>query len=307
MTHSQDKTNNKTNQDAGQDNTNGEEGESRELQEAETYENQQGKEGMYKLYPREGFTTGNLHFESVNKGYEVFSALSTSQQKAFYPKGCLIAVKLSLYEDDDSPYLYKQYFCGMSKKEFLSTYCVLEVGDQVNLQRWKVTNRLFAHMNCSDLEVEETMTKKEIFVLLDKSSPNIPMLEGVVLGEGETVSSTDTSLPVATVIPWRRKRQAEAISAEVEEEDMEEEDVEEENMEEENVQEDTSTRRRTRSVVVTNLDAVVEGGEGCKDDFSLYGDGETASMEGTSDDDKSEYEDELEEDVEDDGTYVEDL
>eukprot|EP00957_Ditylum_brightwellii_P029832 2256699-Ditylum_brightwellii.AAC.1 len=62
-----------------------------------------------------------------------FSRLKSAERKAFNPTGCLFAVKLSLYEDEESPYLYKQYFCGMSKKDCLALYCVLEVGDRANL------------------------------------------------------------------------------------------------------------------------------------------------------------------------------
>eukprot|EP00957_Ditylum_brightwellii_P176649 13454567-Ditylum_brightwellii.AAC.1 len=64
--------------------------------------------------------------------------------------------------------------------DFLLTYCVLEVGDRGNLQKWKVTNGLFRHLNCSDLEVVENMTKKEILVLLDKALPGILVLDVVV-------------------------------------------------------------------------------------------------------------------------------
>eukprot|EP00957_Ditylum_brightwellii_P068331 5187114-Ditylum_brightwellii.AAC.1 len=76
-------------------------------------------------------------FENTNDGYTAFSNLTVVQRKSFDPKGYLLAVKLSLYEDEESPYLYKEYFCGMSNTVFLSTYCVLEVGDRENLQKWK--------------------------------------------------------------------------------------------------------------------------------------------------------------------------
>eukprot|EP00957_Ditylum_brightwellii_P183674 13990144-Ditylum_brightwellii.AAC.1 len=81
----------------------------------------------------------------MDGGYTAFSNLTVAQRKSFDPKKYLLAVKLSLYEDEESPYLYKQYFRGMSKTNFLLTYCVLEVSDRENLQNWKVTNRLFRH------------------------------------------------------------------------------------------------------------------------------------------------------------------
>eukprot|EP00957_Ditylum_brightwellii_P137593 10489739-Ditylum_brightwellii.AAC.1 len=108
-----------------------------------------------------------LSSHQLTKGYTAFSRLKSTEQKAFNSTGCLLAIKLSLYKDEESPYLYKQYFHGMLKKDFLALYCVLKVGDRADLSRWNVTNVLFQHMKCSNLNAKETMTKKEIFVLLD--------------------------------------------------------------------------------------------------------------------------------------------
>eukprot|EP00957_Ditylum_brightwellii_P083666 6359959-Ditylum_brightwellii.AAC.1 len=64
----------------------------------------------------------------------------------------------------------------MSKKDFRALYCVLEVGDRANLSQWNVTNCLFQHTKCSNLNVEETMTKKKIFVMLERSSDKLSIV-----------------------------------------------------------------------------------------------------------------------------------
>eukprot|EP00957_Ditylum_brightwellii_P182499 13902228-Ditylum_brightwellii.AAC.1 len=91
-------------------------------------------------------------------------------------------------------------------------YCVLEVGDRENLQKWKVTNPLLRHLNCSDLEAVENKTKKEIFVLLDKSSPGIHMLDGVVDDADVGIAATDEigdDIPEEHAAPWSQKQQRE--------------------------------------------------------------------------------------------------
>eukprot|EP00957_Ditylum_brightwellii_P184895 14081409-Ditylum_brightwellii.AAC.1 len=69
-----------------------------------------------------------------------------------------------------------QYFSEMSTKDFNLTYCIFEVGERITKLKWRVTNCFFLPLNCSKLEAEEQMTKKDMFVLLDMSSPNIPPL-----------------------------------------------------------------------------------------------------------------------------------
>ena len=73
------------------------------LEDADSHKNWQGEEGMYKSYLKDGFMTGCPLFENKDDGYTAFSNLTVTQKKSFDPKGCLLAVKLSLYEDDESP------------------------------------------------------------------------------------------------------------------------------------------------------------------------------------------------------------
>ena len=136
---SNNKTNNKTNTPTLQEQNNAEVGDGAVSGSEVEYKSRQGKEGMYKSYPKEGILDGCPFFLSVEEGYMAFLRLKSAEQKAFDPTGCLLAVKLSLYKDEESPHLYKQYFCGMSKKDFLASYCVLEVGDRANLSQWNVT------------------------------------------------------------------------------------------------------------------------------------------------------------------------
>eukprot|EP00957_Ditylum_brightwellii_P170532 12980995-Ditylum_brightwellii.AAC.1 len=131
---------------------------------------------MYKSYPKDGFTSGRPVFLLIDDGLLAFQNLLPSQKKAFDPTGRLLSVQLRLYKDEELPYLYWQYFSGMLTKDFNSMYCTLEVGEHMTKLKWRVTNHLFFHLNCSNLEAEEQMTKKDIFVLLDMSSPNIPLL-----------------------------------------------------------------------------------------------------------------------------------
>eukprot|EP00957_Ditylum_brightwellii_P080935 6156578-Ditylum_brightwellii.AAC.1 len=76
----------------------------------------------------------------------------------------------------DSRVAILKYFSGMSTKDFNSMYPIFEVGEHTTKLKWRVTNRLFLHLNCPDLDAEEQMRKKDIFVLLDMSSPNTPPL-----------------------------------------------------------------------------------------------------------------------------------
>ena len=50
--------------------------------------------------------TGCPLFENTDDGYTAFSNLTVAQRKSFDSKRFLLAVKLSLYEDEESPYLY---------------------------------------------------------------------------------------------------------------------------------------------------------------------------------------------------------
>eukprot|EP00957_Ditylum_brightwellii_P149660 11396554-Ditylum_brightwellii.AAC.1 len=130
---SNNKTNNKTNTPALQEQNDAEEGDGVVSGGEVDCKSRQGKEGMYKLYPNEGILGGCPFFLSVDEGYTAFSRLKSAEQKAFDPTGFLLAVKLSLYKDEESPYVYKQYFHGVLKKDFLASYCVLEVGDRANI------------------------------------------------------------------------------------------------------------------------------------------------------------------------------
>uniref|UniRef100_A0A7S1ZLS8 Uncharacterized protein n=1 Tax=Ditylum brightwellii TaxID=49249 RepID=A0A7S1ZLS8_9STRA len=166
-----DKTADKPNNSAEQDTEAADNSGGGELLDISNYEKRHREEGMYKLYPKDGFTSGRFVFSLVGDGFLAFQNLSPSQRKAFDSTGCLLSVQLRLYKDEESLYLYRQYFSGMSTKDFSLTYCILEVGERTTKSKWKVTNHLFLCLNCSNLEAEEQMTKKDIFVLLDMSSP----------------------------------------------------------------------------------------------------------------------------------------
>ena len=97
----------------------------------------------------------------------------------------------------------------MSKNEWSTTYLVLEVGERKTPLKWTVTNCLFKHLQTDNLAADKEMNKKEIFVLSDKSSPGIPVLDVVVddadVGTAATGEIGD-DIPEACVVLWRQKR-----------------------------------------------------------------------------------------------------
>eukprot|EP00957_Ditylum_brightwellii_P082066 6240259-Ditylum_brightwellii.AAC.1 len=58
--------------------------------------------------------------------FQVYGSLNNHEMNLFDPSGCILSVKMSLYEEDEDPYLYKGCFDGMSKNEWSTTYLVLE-------------------------------------------------------------------------------------------------------------------------------------------------------------------------------------
>eukprot|EP00957_Ditylum_brightwellii_P091108 6936224-Ditylum_brightwellii.AAC.1 len=124
-----DKTTDKTNKSAEQDTEAADNSGGGELPDVSNYEKRCREEGMYKSYPKDGFTSGCAVFLSVDDGLLAFQNMLSSQRKAFDPTGCLCSVQLRLYKDKEPLYLYRQYFGGMSMKDFNSTYCILEVGE----------------------------------------------------------------------------------------------------------------------------------------------------------------------------------
>eukprot|EP00957_Ditylum_brightwellii_P074939 5695193-Ditylum_brightwellii.AAC.1 len=73
----------------------------------------------------------------------------------------------------------------------------------------EVMNRLFANFNCSNLDAEVHMTKKEIFVLLDKYSHNIPESCVQVIPmpfSNDNGISDDDSVPVTTPVTQKRRK-----------------------------------------------------------------------------------------------------
>eukprot|EP00957_Ditylum_brightwellii_P006957 526720-Ditylum_brightwellii.AAC.1 len=233
-------------------------------------------------------------FENTDDGYKAFPNLTVAQKKSFDPKGCLLVAKLSLYKDEESPFLYKQYFCGMSKTNFLLSYCVLEVSDRENLQKWKVVNCLFRHLNCSDLEAVENMTKMETFVLLDKSSLGIPVLDVVLADADVETTATDEigdDIPETYVVPQRQKRQREVQQHENEESVGE-------------TSSSASTAWVTRGVWLTNLSLIERSNDNSdnngEDDITLEMGGVDSYFKGNDD---SSYKDKGKEDIHDDGEY----
>eukprot|EP00957_Ditylum_brightwellii_P028301 2137788-Ditylum_brightwellii.AAC.1 len=101
---SNNKTFNKTNTSALQEQNNTEEGGGAVSGGEVDYESRQGEQGMYKSYPKEGILDGCPFFLSIDEGYTAFSRLKIAEQKAFDPTGCILVVKLSLYKDEESPY-----------------------------------------------------------------------------------------------------------------------------------------------------------------------------------------------------------
>eukprot|EP00957_Ditylum_brightwellii_P170679 12991764-Ditylum_brightwellii.AAC.1 len=77
--------------------------------------------------------TGLPLFSSVEEAFQAYGSLTKYERNQFDLSGCILCVKLSLYEDDEDdedPYLYKDYFDGISKNEWSTTYIVLEVGER---------------------------------------------------------------------------------------------------------------------------------------------------------------------------------
>eukprot|EP00957_Ditylum_brightwellii_P059903 4547851-Ditylum_brightwellii.AAC.1 len=67
---------------------------------------------------------------NLQEAYDVYERLTNYARNQFDPSGCLLSVKLSLYKDEESPYLYCMFFKGMSKNEWSVTNLVLEVGER---------------------------------------------------------------------------------------------------------------------------------------------------------------------------------
>eukprot|EP00957_Ditylum_brightwellii_P116483 8885161-Ditylum_brightwellii.AAC.1 len=57
-------------------------------------------------------------------------------------------------------------------------------------------------MNCSDFEAEELMTKRDIFILLDTSSPNISSPPITEYTDDSTAANAD--ILAAAIFPWKR-------------------------------------------------------------------------------------------------------
>ncbi|MGB2303383.1 MAG: hypothetical protein ACPH6D_02240, partial [Candidatus Puniceispirillales bacterium] len=127
----------------------------------------------YRDYPHDGVMTGSPLFSSMEEAFQMYGSLTNHERNRFDPSGCILCVKLSLYEDDEDPYLYKDYFDGMSKNEWSTTYLVLEVGERKTPLKWTVTNCLFKHLQTDDLAADKEINKKEIFILLDEISGGI--------------------------------------------------------------------------------------------------------------------------------------
>eukprot|EP00957_Ditylum_brightwellii_P114302 8715170-Ditylum_brightwellii.AAC.1 len=117
--------------------------------------------------------TGCPLFNNIQEAYDVYERLTNYERNQFNPSGCLLSVKLSLYENNKSPYLYCMFFEGMSKNEWSLTNLVLEVGERKTPLKWSVTNHLIKHLQTDELVADEEMSKKQIFALLDKKSPGI--------------------------------------------------------------------------------------------------------------------------------------
>ena len=82
---SNNKTNNKTNTPTLQEQNNAEEGGGAVFGGEVDYKSRRGKQGMYKLYPKEGILDGCPFFSSVEEGYTAFSRLKSAERKAFDP------------------------------------------------------------------------------------------------------------------------------------------------------------------------------------------------------------------------------
>eukprot|EP00957_Ditylum_brightwellii_P027274 2062502-Ditylum_brightwellii.AAC.1 len=80
---------------------------------------------MYKSYLKDGFMTGCLLFEKKDDGYTAFSNLTVAQRKSFDAKGCLLAVKLSLYEDEKvTRPVYAVLLLDIKNNFFVDLLCV---------------------------------------------------------------------------------------------------------------------------------------------------------------------------------------
>eukprot|EP00957_Ditylum_brightwellii_P190016 14466007-Ditylum_brightwellii.AAC.1 len=62
----------------------------------------------------------------------------------------------------------------MDKEKFVQKNIIFEVSKKVSAPNWKVTNCLFKYIEDDALVIVEKISKKDIFILLGKSSPNIP-------------------------------------------------------------------------------------------------------------------------------------
>ena len=70
--------------------------------------------------PKEGVMTGKALFENIGAVHRAWDGMSSTKRTAFDPSGCLLCVDLSVYEDEENPYLYNSFFSGMDRSTFFS-------------------------------------------------------------------------------------------------------------------------------------------------------------------------------------------
>eukprot|EP00957_Ditylum_brightwellii_P009325 705530-Ditylum_brightwellii.AAC.1 len=103
---------------------------------------------LYKNYPRDGFMTGCPLFNSLQEAYDVYKMPTNYERNQFDPSGNV-------------------------ENEWSATNLILEVGERKTPLKWSVTNCLFKHLQTDELVADEEMSKKQIFILLVKTSPGI--------------------------------------------------------------------------------------------------------------------------------------
>ncbi len=67
---------------------------------------------------KEGIMTGKPLFENLSTAHRAWEGMSSQKRALFDPIGCLLCVALSVFEDEENPYFYDQYFSGMDGAKF---------------------------------------------------------------------------------------------------------------------------------------------------------------------------------------------
>ena len=85
-----------------------------------------------------------------------------------------MVVRDKLYKDDEEKFLQYNYFEFMEDQSYSSIKLVLGVGRKVTSRKWEVLNCMYSKIGTKDVSDDEEIIKKDLFIILDDISSNIP-------------------------------------------------------------------------------------------------------------------------------------